>query len=160
MNTKIESDTNQSLISKLEILLWNAKSWIGQFIKSAPTICLNPLQEWKSKELKLNLLYTTHKNVNPKISIYKTMDESKILFDKAAQWLSIKIYELAFWMVIDLGRTYLSVLFLMNILVAKRNSTYSIEMIVPKNCKKSKECLQIFNTTGVSIYALVPKTLW
>jgi hypothetical protein len=88
------------------------------------------------------------------------MDESKILFDKAAQWLSIRIHELAFWMVIDLGRTYPFALFLMNILVAKRNSTYSFEMIVPKNCKKSKECLQIFITTGALVSASVLKTLW
>jgi hypothetical protein len=77
MNTKIEFSTNQSLNSKLEILLRDAKSWIGQFIKSAPTVSLNPLREWKSKELKLTSLHTTHKKVSPKMSIHKTMDWSK-----------------------------------------------------------------------------------
>jgi hypothetical protein len=45
MNMKIEFGTNQSLISKLEILLRDAKSWTRQLIESAPTICLNPLRE-------------------------------------------------------------------------------------------------------------------
>ena len=78
MNTKIEFGTNQSLISKLEILLWDAKSWIGQFIESAPTVCLSPSPEWKSKELKLNLLHKTHKKVSPEMNIHETMDQSKI----------------------------------------------------------------------------------
>jgi hypothetical protein len=39
------------------------------------------------------------------MSIHKTMDQSKILFDKAAQQLSIKIHEIVFWMVFDLERT-------------------------------------------------------
>jgi hypothetical protein len=40
MNTRIEFGTNQSLTSKLEILLWDAKSWTGQLIELAPTVCL------------------------------------------------------------------------------------------------------------------------
>jgi hypothetical protein len=55
MNTKIEFGTNQSLTSKLKILLWDAKGYTGQLIELAPTVCLSPLQEQKSKELKLNL---------------------------------------------------------------------------------------------------------
>jgi hypothetical protein len=78
MNTKIEFGTNQSFISKLEILFQDAKSWTGQFIESTLIVCLSPLQEWKSKELKLNLLYKTHKKVNLEMSIYKTMDQFKI----------------------------------------------------------------------------------
>jgi hypothetical protein len=78
MNTKIEFGTNQSLISKLEILLRDAKSWTRQLIESARTVCLSPLWEWKSKELKLILLHTTHKKVSPKMSIHETMDQSKI----------------------------------------------------------------------------------
>jgi hypothetical protein len=93
---KIKSSTNQSLISKLEISLQDAKSWIDQLIKSALTICLSLLRKWKSKESKLILLYITHKKVSPKMSIHKTMDQSKILFDKAAQQLSIKIHEIVF----------------------------------------------------------------
>jgi hypothetical protein len=57
MSTKIEFGTNQSLTSKLKILLWDAKDYIGQLIELAPTVCLSPLREWKSKELKLNTQY-------------------------------------------------------------------------------------------------------
>jgi hypothetical protein len=96
MNAKIEFGTNQSLISKLEILLWDAKSWIGQFIELTPMVYLNPLREWKSKESKLNSLYTIHNKVSLEMSIHKTMDQSKILFDDTAQQLSIKIHEHAF----------------------------------------------------------------
>jgi hypothetical protein len=85
MNTKIEFGTNQSLTSKLKILLWDAKGYTGQLIELAPTICLSPFQERKSKELKLNLLHTIHYKVNPEMSIHKTMDQSKILFDEATQ---------------------------------------------------------------------------
>ena len=66
------------------------------------------------------------------MSIHETMDQSKILFDKAAQQLSIRIHELAFWMVPNLGHTCPFVLNLMNIIKAKRNSTYSFKMNVPK----------------------------
>jgi hypothetical protein len=76
MNTKIEFGTNQSLISKLEILLQDAKSWTRQLIESAPTICLSPLWEWKSKESKLNLLHKTHKKISPEMSNHETMDQS------------------------------------------------------------------------------------
>jgi hypothetical protein len=75
------------------------------------------------------------------MSIHETMDQSKILFDKLAQQLSIRINELAFWMVPNLGRTCPFVLNLMNTTKAERNSTCSFEMNVPKKCKKSKECL-------------------
>jgi hypothetical protein len=78
MNAKIEFGNNQSLISKLEILLRDAKSCTRQLIELAPTIYLSLLREWKSKESKLNLLHKTHKKVNPEMSIYKTMDQSKI----------------------------------------------------------------------------------
>jgi hypothetical protein len=44
---------------------------------------------------------------------------------------------------------------LMNITGVERNSTYSSKMNVPKNCKKSEECLQIFNTVEALTYALV-----
>jgi hypothetical protein len=84
MNTRIEFGTNQSLISKFEISLRDAKSWTGQLIKSAPTVCLSPLQESKSRESKLNSLHTTHKKVSLEMSIHKIMDQSKILFDKEA----------------------------------------------------------------------------
>jgi hypothetical protein len=40
---KIEFGTNQSLISKLEILLRDAKSWTRKFIESAPNVCLSLL---------------------------------------------------------------------------------------------------------------------
>jgi hypothetical protein len=96
MNTKIEFGTNQSLISKLEILLRYTESWTRQLIESASIVCLGPLREWKSKELKLILLYTIHKKVSPVMSIHKTMDQSKIKFNEAAQQLSIRIHELAF----------------------------------------------------------------
>jgi hypothetical protein len=69
MYTKIELGTNQSLISKLKILLQDTKSWTGQLIELAPIVCLSPLWEWKSKESKLNLLYKIHKKVSPKMSI-------------------------------------------------------------------------------------------
>jgi diphthamide synthase (EF-2-diphthine--ammonia ligase) len=69
MNTKIDFGTNQSLISKPEILLQDAKSWIEQLIELAPIVCLSPLWEWKSKESKLNLLHKTHKKVSPEMSI-------------------------------------------------------------------------------------------
>ena len=75
------------------------------------------------------------------MSIHETTNQSKILFDEASQQLNIRIHELAFWMVPNLGRTYPFVLNLMNITKAKRNSTYSFKMNVPKKCKKSKECL-------------------
>jgi hypothetical protein len=78
MNTKIEFGTNRSVISKLEISLRDAKSWTWQLIESAPTVCFNPLWEWKSKESKLNLLHKTHKKVSPEMSIHETMDQSKI----------------------------------------------------------------------------------
>jgi hypothetical protein len=78
MNTKIEFSTNQSLISKLEILLRDAKSWTKQLIESASIVCLGPLREWKSKESKLILLHSTHKKVSPEMSIHETMDQSKI----------------------------------------------------------------------------------
>jgi hypothetical protein len=93
MNTKIEFGTNQSLTSKLKILLGDAKGYIGQLIELAPTVCLSPLQEWKSKELKLNLLHTIHYKVSPEMSIHETMDQSKILFDEATQQLNIRIHE-------------------------------------------------------------------
>jgi hypothetical protein len=48
------------------------------------------------------------------MNIHETMDQSKILFDEAAQLLSIRIHELAFWMVPYLGRTCPFVLNLMN----------------------------------------------
>ena len=51
-------------------------------------------------------------------------------------------------MVFDLGCTCPFVLSLMNITVVDRNSTYSSKMNVPKHCKESEECLQIFNTAG------------
>jgi hypothetical protein len=159
MNTKIEFNTNQCWISKLEILLQDAKSWTWQLIESAPMVYLSPLWEWKSKESKLNSLYTTYHKVSPEMSIHKTMDQSKILFDETAQQLSIKIHEHAFWMVSNLGRTCPFVLNLMNITKAERNSTCSIEMNVPKKCKKSKECLQIFSTAGAPAYASVPMVL-
>jgi hypothetical protein len=54
MNTKTEFGTNQSLTSKLKILIWDAKGYTGQSIESAP------LRERKSKELKLNSLHTIH----------------------------------------------------------------------------------------------------
>jgi hypothetical protein len=38
-------------------------------------VCLSPLREWKSKESKLNSIYTIHKKVNPKMSIQETMDQ-------------------------------------------------------------------------------------
>jgi hypothetical protein len=95
MNTKIEFGTNQSLISKLEILLWDAKSWTRQLIESASVVCLGPLREWKSKELKLILLHTTYKKVSPDLSIHETMDQSKIKFNEASQQLSVRIHELA-----------------------------------------------------------------
>jgi hypothetical protein len=83
------------------------------------------------------------------MSIHKIMDQSKILFDEATQQLSIRIHEqLAFWMVSNLGWTCPFILNLMNITKIERNSTYSSEMNVPQKCKKSEECLQIFNTTG------------
>jgi hypothetical protein len=84
MNTKIEFGTNQSLTSKLEISLWDAKCWTGQLIESTPMVCLSPLQEWTSKELKVNSLHTTHNKVSPEMSIHETMHQSKILFDEAA----------------------------------------------------------------------------
>jgi hypothetical protein len=83
MNTKIEFGTNQSLTSKLKILLWDAKDYTWQLIESAPIICLSLLQERKSKELKLNLLHTIYYKVSPEMSIHETMDQSKILFDEA-----------------------------------------------------------------------------
>jgi hypothetical protein len=93
MNTKIEFGTNQSLTSKLKILLGDAKGYIGQLIELAPTVCLSPLQEWKSKELKLNLLHTIHYKVSPEMSIHETMDQSKVLLDEATQQLNIRIHE-------------------------------------------------------------------
>jgi hypothetical protein len=75
------------------------------------------------------------------MSILETLDQSKILFDEAAQQLSIRIHELAFWMVPDLGCTCPLVLNLMDITKAERNSKYSSKMNVPKKYKKSKECL-------------------
>jgi hypothetical protein len=85
MNTKIKFNTNYSLISKLKISLRDAKSWTGQLIELAPTVCLSPLREWKSKESKLNSLHTTHKKVSLEMNIHETMDQSKILFDEALQ---------------------------------------------------------------------------
>jgi hypothetical protein len=85
MNTKIKFGTKQSLISKLDFSSHDAKSWTSQLIELEATVCLSPLSEWKSKESKLNLLQTTHKKVNPKMTIHETMDQSKILFDKVAQ---------------------------------------------------------------------------
>jgi hypothetical protein len=83
MNTEIESGTKQSLIIKLEFSLRDAKNWRGQLIELVPIVCLNPLREWKSKETKLNSIHTTHKKVSPEVSIHKTMDQFKILFDEA-----------------------------------------------------------------------------
>jgi hypothetical protein len=51
-------------------------------------------------------------------------------------------------MVFDLGCICPFALILMDITVAKKNSTYISEMNVPRNCKESEECLQIFNTVG------------
>jgi hypothetical protein len=93
------------------------------------------------------------------MSIHETLDQSKILFDVAAQQLSIRIHDLAFWMVPNLGRTCPFVLNLMKITKAERNSTYSSKMNVPKKCKKSEECLQIFNTARALAYASVPMAL-
>ena len=60
MNRKIDFGTKQSLTSKSKIFLWDAKGYIGKLIELAPMVCLSPLREWKSKELKLNLLHTIH----------------------------------------------------------------------------------------------------
>jgi hypothetical protein len=49
MNTKIEFGTNQSLISKLKILLHDTKNWTGQLIELAPIVCLSPLREWNPR---------------------------------------------------------------------------------------------------------------
>jgi hypothetical protein len=87
------------------------------------------------------------------MSIYETMDQSKILFNKANQRLSIRIHELAFWMVFDLRCTCPFALSLMNITVTEKNSSYSFKMNVPKNCKESEECLWIINTAGAPTYA-------
>ena len=89
------------------------------------------------------------------MNIHKTMDQSKILFDKAAHQLSINIYELAFQMVSNLGCTCPFALNLMNITIVERNSTYSFEMNVPKNYKEFEECLQIFNIAKDPTNALV-----
>jgi hypothetical protein len=75
------------------------------------------------------------------MSIYETMDQFKIFFGKVAQWFNNRTHELAFWMVSNLGHTYPFAYCLMNIIEAERNSTYSSEMNVPKNCKKFEECL-------------------
>jgi hypothetical protein len=76
------------------------------------------------------------------MSIHETVDQSKILFDKATQQLNIRIHEqLAFLMVSNLGCTCTFVLNLMNTKKVERNSTYSFEMNVPSKYKKSGECL-------------------
>jgi hypothetical protein len=87
------------------------------------------------------------------MSIHETMDQSKIKFNEAAQQLSIRIHELAFWKVSNLGCTCVFALKLMNITGAEINSTYSSKMNVPKKCKKLEECLWIFNTAGAPAYA-------
>ena len=56
-------------------------------------VCLSPLREWKSKELKLNSLDTIHYKVSLEMSIHETMDQSKILFDEATLQLNIRIHE-------------------------------------------------------------------
>jgi hypothetical protein len=93
------------------------------------------------------------------MNIHETLDQFKILFDEAAQQLNIRIHELAFWMVYNLGRTCPFVSNLMNITKVEGNSTYSSEMNVPKKCKKSEECLQIINTAGALAYASMPMAL-
>jgi hypothetical protein len=86
------------------------------------------------------------------MSIHETMDQSKILFDEAAQQLNIRIHELIFWMVSNLGHTCQFVLDLMNSIKVERNSTYRSEKNVPQKCKKFEECLQIINTTAAPAY--------
>ena len=44
-------------------------------------------------------------------------------------------------MVFDLGCTYPFALILMDITMAKKNSTYISKMNVLRNCKESEECL-------------------
>jgi hypothetical protein len=140
---------------------FNFKTWVlvTGCQELAPRVCLSPLREWKSKEWKLNSIHTTHKKVSPKMSIHKTIDQFQILFDEATQLLSIRIHELAFWMVSNHGCTCPIFLILIHITMAERKSIYSFKMNVPKNCKESKEYLRIFNTTGALAYPLVPMAL-
>jgi uncharacterized membrane protein len=152
MNTKIESSTNQSLISKLKFLLWDAKSWTSQLIELAPIVCLNPLRDVNPRNQNW-IPYTQYiKKLAQRWVFTRLWINSKILFDEAAQLLSIIIHELAFWMVSNHGCTCPFALILMNFILAKTNSTYTFKMNVPKNCKESEECLQIFNTAGTPAY--------
>jgi hypothetical protein len=123
MNTKIESSTNQSLISKLKFLLWDAKSWTSQLIELAPIVCLNPLRDVNPRNQNW-IPYTQYiKKLAQRWVFTRLWINSKILFDEAAQLLSIIIHELAFWMVSNHGCTCPFAIILMNITVAERNST-------------------------------------
>jgi hypothetical protein len=118
-----------------------------------------PSSGCKSKESKLNSVYTIHKKVGPEMSIHKTMDQfqnfiwrSSPAIEHHNSWTCL-LNGIQPWMHLSICNNF------DEHYSGREKFYYCFKMNVPKNCKEFEEYLRIFNTTRAPTYPSVPTAL-